>query len=62
MQKNKNISSSLFLFLTSFIFCTNILGVNLEEHRYGLNVYKKETVWDAILGMVKVEDMVLQYL
>ena len=41
MQKNKNISSSLFFFLTSFIFCTNILGVNLEEHKYGLDVYKK---------------------
>ena len=41
MQKSKNISYSLFFFLTSFIFCTNILGVNLEEHKYGLNVYKK---------------------
>ena len=41
MQKNKNISSSLFFLITSFIFCTNILGVNLEEHKYGLNVYKK---------------------
>ena len=41
MQKCKNISSSLFFFLTSFIFCTNIFGVNLEEHKYGLNVYKK---------------------
>ena len=41
MRKSKNISSSLFLLLTSFIFCTNILGVNLEEHKYGLNVYKK---------------------
>ena len=41
MQKNKNITSILFLFVTSFIFCTNILGVNLEEHKYGLNVYKK---------------------
>ena len=41
MHKSKNISSSLFFFLTSFIFCTNILGVNLEEHKYGLNVYKK---------------------
>ena len=41
MQKNKNILSSLFFFLTLFIFCTNVLGVNLEEHKYGLNVYKK---------------------
>ena len=41
MEKNKNISSSLFLLISSFIFCTNILGVNLEEHKYGLNVYKK---------------------
>ena len=41
MQKSKNTSYSLFFFLTSFIFCTNILGVNLEEHKYGLNVYKK---------------------
>ena len=41
MQKNKNISSSLFFFLTLFIFCSNILGANLEEHKYGLNVYKK---------------------
>ena len=41
MQKSKNISYSLFFFLTSFIFCTNILGVNLEKHKYGLNVYKK---------------------
>ena len=41
MQKSKNISSSLFLLLTSFIFCANILGINLEEHKYGLNVYKK---------------------
>ena len=41
MQKNKNISSSLFFFLTLFIFCTNVLGVNLEEHKYRLNVYKK---------------------
>ena len=41
MKKNKNILSSLFFFLTLFIFCTNVLGVNLEEHKYGLNVYKK---------------------
>ena len=41
MLKNKNISFSLFFFLTLFIFCTNVLGVNLEEHNYGLNVYKK---------------------
>ena len=41
MQKNQNILSSLFFFLTLFIFCTNVLGVNLEEHKYGLNVYKK---------------------
>ena len=41
MKKNKKISSSLFFLIISFIFCTNILGVNLEEHKYGLNVYKK---------------------
>ena len=41
MQNNKNALSSLFFLITSFIFCTNILGVNLEEHKYGLNVYKK---------------------
>ena len=41
MQNNKNVLSSLFFLITSFIFCTNILGVNLEEHKYGLNVYKK---------------------
>ena len=41
MKKNKNILSSLFFFLTLFIFCTNVLGVNLEEYKYGLNVYKK---------------------
>ena len=41
MLISKNISSSLFFFLTSFIFCNNILGVNLEEQKYGLNVYKK---------------------
>ena len=62
MKKNKNISSSLFFLISSLIFCTHILGVNLEEHKYGLNVYKKEIVWDAIPGMVKVvEDMVLEY-
>ena len=41
MQKNKNILSSLFFLITSFMFCTNILGVNLGEYKYGLNVYKK---------------------
>ena len=41
MKKNKNILSSLFFFLTLFIFCTDVLGVNLEEYKYGLNVYKK---------------------
>ena len=41
MRKNKYISSSLFFLISSFFFCTNILGVNLEEHKYGLNVYKK---------------------
>ena len=41
MRKNKYISSSLFFLISSFLFCTNILGVNLEEHKYGLNVYKK---------------------
>ena len=41
MKRNKYISSSLFFLISSFFFCTNILGVNLEEHKYGLNVYKK---------------------
>ena len=41
MQKNKNILSLLFFFVTSLIFCFNILAVNLEEYKYGLNVYKK---------------------
>ena len=41
MRKNKYISSSLFFLISSFFFCTNILGVNLEKHKYGLNVYKK---------------------
>ena len=41
MQKSKNILSSLFLFSSIFIFSTHILGINLEEYNYGLNVYKK---------------------
>ena len=41
MYKSKSITSSLFLFISIFIFCSHILGVNLEEHKYGLNVYKK---------------------
>ena len=41
MKINKYISSSLFFLISSFFFCTNILGVNLEKHKYGLNVYKK---------------------
>ena len=41
MKKSKNITSLLFFFISMFIFCTHILGVNLEEHKYGLNVYKK---------------------
>ena len=41
MQKSKNITSLLFFSISVFIFCSYILGVNLEEHKYGLNVYKK---------------------
>ena len=41
MKKNRNITISLFLSFSIFIFCTHILGVNLEEYKYGLNVYKK---------------------
>ena len=41
MEKSKNISCLLFFFIASFILCTNILGVNLEKYKYGLNVYKK---------------------
>ena len=41
MQKIKKITYLLFFFISIFIFCTHILGVNLEEHKYGLNVYKK---------------------
>ena len=40
MKKIKIFILLFFLFLYS-IFCTHILGVNLEEHKYGLNVYKK---------------------
>ena len=41
MRKIKNITSSLFFFISIFFFCTHIQGINLEEHKYGLNVYKK---------------------
>ena len=41
MQKSKNFIYLLFVFVAISIFCTHVLGVNLEEHRYGLNVYKK---------------------
>ena len=41
MQKNKNILSSLFFFIFISALCSNTLGINLEEHKYGLNVYKK---------------------
>ena len=41
MQKSKNILFSLFLFSSIFMFSTHILGINLEEYNYGLNVYKK---------------------
>ena len=41
MQKSKNILSSLFLFSFIFMSSAHILGINLEEYNYGLNVYKK---------------------
>ena len=41
MKKSKNFTPLLFFFISIFIFCTHILGVNLEEHKYGLNLYKK---------------------
>ena len=41
MKKCKNITSLLFFFLSIFIYCTHIQGANLEEHKYGLNVYKR---------------------
>ena len=41
MQESKNILSFLFFFISIFVFCSHILGNNLEEHNYGLNVYKK---------------------
>ncbi len=41
MRKSKNIKSVLFFFISISILCTHIHGVNLEEHKYGLNVYKK---------------------
>ena len=41
MQKSKNILSSLCLFSSIFMFSTYILGINFEEYKYGLNVYKK---------------------
>ena len=41
MQKVKNITSLLFFLIPIFIFCTYLLGADLEEYKYGLNVYKK---------------------
>ena len=41
MRKGRNIISSLFFLMSISIFCTHIQGINLEEHKYGLNVYKK---------------------
>ena len=41
MQKNKKILSILFLFITISMSSTHVLGVNLQEYNYGLNVYKK---------------------
>ena len=41
MQKSKNILSLLFFFISIFIYCNHILGINLEKHNYGFNVYKK---------------------
>ena len=41
MRNGRNIISSLFFLMSISIFCTHIQGINLEEHKYGLNVYKK---------------------
>ena len=41
MRKGRNIISSLFFLMSISIFCNHIQGINLEEHKYGLNVYKK---------------------
>ena len=41
MLVKKNILSLLFLFISTFMFSNHILGINLEEYNYGLNVYKK---------------------
>ena len=41
MHKSKNILFPLFFFIFIFMLNTHILGINLEEYNYGLNVYKK---------------------
>ena len=41
MKRSKNIKYLLFYFISIFISCTHIQGDNLEEYKYGLNVYKK---------------------
>ena len=41
MIKKTNISSFIFFFISIFIFSYHILGTSLQEHSYGLNVYKK---------------------
>ncbi len=41
MYESKNITSTIFLFISIFILCNHSLGFNLEEYKYGLNVYKK---------------------
>ena len=41
MQKNKNIIFILYLLITISMSSTHVLGINLQEYSYGLNVYKK---------------------
>ena len=41
MLKRNKFLSFIFFFISMLIFSYNILGINLEEHTYGLNVYKK---------------------
>ena len=41
MNKNKKFFSFIFFFISILSFCKYISAINLEEHTYGLNVYKK---------------------
>ena len=41
MKKSKNVLFFILFFISISISSKNILGINLEEYNYGLNVYKK---------------------